>query len=114
MKKIFYVQDGGITGGAETITVSNIDNGGIKHVVYVYHYSGSGTMCSAKAQVSVYPGNGQPGQTFVIPDNCNGAGDGAVWVVGCFDSDNGLGAFEVKNTIIADANDDEIFTDFYC
>ena len=66
-------------------------------------------MCSAKAQVSVYPGNGQPGQTFVIPDNCNGAGRYTVWVVGCFDSDNGLGAFEVKNTIIENAEDEFAF-----
>ena len=91
-----FFQSGGISGGSETITISNSDQAGIKTVVWVDKFEGSSDMCSAPAQVKYYPGNGLPGQTVTIPEDCNGA---ETWVVGCFDSDTGLQSFVVKNVL---------------
>ena len=92
-----FFQSGGISGGSETITISNSDQAGIKTVVWVDKFEGNSDMCSAPAQVKYYPGNGLPGQTVTIPEDCNG--DKRTWVVGCFDSDTGLQSFVVKNVL---------------
>ena len=46
---------GGSTGGPETITIKEYADDG-KYMVYVHQYSRSGSMCTARAKVTIYPG----------------------------------------------------------
>ena len=93
---IFFLQSGGSTGGPETITIKEYADGG-KYAVYVHQYSTSGSMCTARAKVTIYPGNGEPSQTVEIPSDC---GHNRYWLVGCFNSETRLNAFSSLNQLM--------------
>jgi len=90
---------GGSTGGPETITIKEYADGG-KYMVFVYQYSTSGNMCTARSKVTIYPGNGVPSQAVEIPTDC---GSNRYWFVGCFNSDTRLNAFNIHNQMLPTA-----------
>ena len=93
------LQRGGSTGGPETITIKEYPEGG-QYMVYVHQYSRTGSMCSARAKTTIYPGNSAPSQTVEIPSDC---GSNRYWFVGCFNSNNRLNSFTAKNQLMSSA-----------
>ena len=94
---MIFLQSGSLSGGPETITIKEYADGG-KYAVYVHQYSGSGSMCTARAKVTIYPGNGEPSQTVEIPSDCRH--NRYYWLVGCFNSETRLNAFSSLNQLM--------------
>ncbi len=77
--------------GPETITISTIENYTYRY--FIYNYTGSGTMASAQAVVTVYFGaSSTPAYTFYAP-----TGSGRTWNV--FSYNAVTGEFTVQNTL---------------
>ena len=93
------LQRGGSTGGPETITIKEYPEGG-QYMVYVHQYSTSGSMCTSRARITIYPGNGATSQSVEIPSDCN---QRRYWFVGCFSSGVRLNGFEAKNVLLRSA-----------
>jgi len=86
--------NGGVTGGAETLTFNGDEETG-PYIVYVWDNSGPGqTICSAGSTVAVYDGAMGQIKTIGNPENCEG---GTNWFVGCLSSLSDMGSFAVKN-----------------
>merc|ERR1712038_1209536 len=90
---------GGSTGGPETIAIKEYADDG-KYMVYVHQYSRSGSMCTARAKVTIYPGNSAPSQEVHIPTDC---AHHRYWFVGCFEGSSWLNAFTPKNQLTESA-----------
>ena len=93
------LQRGGSTGGPETITIKEYPEGG-QYMVYVHQWSRSGSMCTSRARITIYPGNGAPSQSVEIPSDCD---QKRYWFVGCFNSDDRLNGFVAKNDLLRSA-----------
>ena len=55
-------------------------------------------MCETGASISIYPGEGAESMTMEVPRSCD---DNLIWLVGCFDREEGLKHFDFKNKTLS-------------